>query len=359
MKPENISKKCIATVLGVAMVFGASAADRTPADTLKEKLRKTVEAGKTMFGHHDDPVYGHTWKYDPGRSDMPEVSGRYPAVLSWDLGGLENADSVNLDGVLFSIMKKNVVEQYKRGGINTFSWHARNPINNNDSWTVTDKTIVAQMMCNPEGYRKQLKRLADFFNSLRDEDGDMIPVIFRPWHEHTGGWFFWGTPNTSKEEYRFLWKEMRNVFDREGVDNVVWAYSPDRVEDEAQYLDRYPGDDYVDITGIDIYHFDDEKGTDTYNQTVDNDLAIVEKVAREHGKITAFTETGLESITIPGWYPEILLPLLKRHQMAYVVVWRNAHDNPRHYYIPFKGHPAEKAFKEFLADPSIITISNS
>lgn len=328
----------------------------TPAEALKTRLEKTVESKKTMFGHHDDPAYGHTWSYQPGRSDVLEVSGRYPAVYSWDLGGVETGDSVNLDGVPFSFMKEQIAEQHRRGGINTFSWHTRNPIDGKDSWSVADKTIVAQMMKNPESYRKQLRLLADFFNSLRDDNGNKIPVIFRPWHEHTGGWFFWGTPNTTEEEYSFLWKEMRKVLDSEGVDNVVWAYSPDRVSGEQQYLARYPGDEFVDIMGIDIYHFDNEKGTKAYIETADRGLTVVEDLAKKHGKIPAFTETGLESVTIPGWYSEILLPLIKKHDMAYVVVWRDAHDKPEHYYIPYKGHPAEKSFKEFISDPSILTI---
>lgn len=91
-------------------------------------------------------------------------------------------------------------------------------------------------------------------------------------------------------------------------------------------------------------------------ETADRGLTVVEDLAKKHGKIPAFTETGLESVTIPGWYSEILLPLIKKHDMAYVVVWRDAHDKPEHYYIPYKGHPAEKSFKEFISDPSILTI---
>lgn len=326
----------------------------TPADALKMKLENVVKNGRTMFGHHDDPVYGHTWKYLPGRSDVLDVAGSYPAVFSWDLGGVENADTLNLDGVPFRLMRRYAREQHERGGVNAFSWHTRNPVNNDNSWQVEDKTIVRQMMENPEGYDRQLRRLAAFFNTLTDADGNRIPVIFRPWHEHTGGWFFWGTPNCTPEEYAFLWKEMRRVFDEEGVDNVVWAYSPDRVADEAQYMERYPGDGYVDIMGIDIYHFDGDKGVDTYRDTADRGLSIVSGLARRHGKIPAFTETGLESITMPGWYDEVLLPLLKKHEMAYVTVWRNAHDNPRHFYTPTEGDVTTDSFLRFVNDPKII-----
>lgn len=342
--------------MALALLSGASAASgATPADALRKRLSATVAEGKTMFGHHDDPAYGHTWKYEAGRSDVLEASGKYPAVFSWDLGGIELSDSLNLDGVPFRLISEEAARQHERGGVNVFSWHARNPVDGNDSWTVADKTVVGRMMADPEPYREQLRKLARYLNSLTDGEGNKIPVVFRPWHEHTGGWFFWGTPNTTPEQYAFLWKEMRKVFDAEGVDNVVWAYSPDRVKDEAQYLERYPGDEYVDVVGIDIYHFNpDEEGTADYIATADRGLGIVEKVAREHGKIPAFTETGLESLPMADWYTSVLLPLLKRHEMAYVTVWRDAHDNPKHYYVPYSGHPATESFRQFTSDPKII-----
>lgn len=102
-------------------------------------------------------------------------------MFRWDLGGIENGDSLNLDGVPFRLIRENAIELNRNGGVNTFSWHLRNPINNNDSWTVSDTTIVRQMMENPESFRRQLTNLAGFFNSLVDENGKKVPVIFRPW----------------------------------------------------------------------------------------------------------------------------------------------------------------------------------
>ena len=130
-------------------------------------------------------------------------------MFSWDLGGIENGDSLNLDGVPFRLIRKNAIELNRNGGATTLSWHLRNPINNNDSWTFSDTTIVRQMMENPESFRRQLTNLAGFFNFLVDENGRKVPVVFRPWHEHTGGWFFWGTPNTTEQQYQFLWDETR------------------------------------------------------------------------------------------------------------------------------------------------------
>lgn len=327
----------------------------TPAEMLKERLAAGVADSIVMFGHHDDPVYGHSWKWE-GTSDVVTVTGAYPTVMSWDLGALELGKSANLDGVPFDTMRKEVVAQAARGGVNTFSWHLYHPLTGADSWTTTDSLAVSKMVNTPDGkaaYEKQLDMLADFFLSLKDGDGQRIGVIFRPWHEHTGIWFWWGTGNCTADDYKSLWKIMREKFDAKGVDNVVWAYSPDRCSSAEQYMARYPGDEYVDILGADVYHFNGAEGTDTYRNDAGNTLSIACEEAERRGKIAAFTETGCESVVIDDWYTSVLLPILKSYPVAYVTVWRNAHDKPQHFYTPYPGHPAEADFKKFASDPSV------
>ena len=189
---------------------------------------------------------------------------------------------------------------------------------------------------------------------MTDENGKPFGVVFRPWHEMTGGWFWWGLPNCNPEDYKYLWTEMRRIFDEEKVDNVVWSYSPDRVNSEEQYLAAYPGDDYVDVLGCDVYEFDAEGGDKTYREAANTSLFVMTNLARKHDKIPAFTETGLEGVTNPKWYTSQLLPLLKKYRVAYVVVWRNAEDNKKHYYTPYPGHPATEDFKAFVNDNTII-----
>lgn len=329
----------------------------TAADMLRARLDSIAAAGKVAFGHHDDPVYGHTWCGDENRSDVLESSGDYPAVMDWDLGGLELNDTVNLDKVSFNRIRKEVVAQNARGGFNTFSWHTRNPVNLGTSWEAGDTTIVSKIMNDPEitqRYRDNVKALAAFFNSLVDESGNKIPVVFRPWHEHSGDWFWWGSRQCTPEQYKFLWHEMRKVMDAEGVDNVLWAYSPDRVRSVEQYMERYPGDEYVDILGSDVYHFNGQEGLEQYNTDAVRSLGIAADEAQKRNKILAFTETGSEGIPMESWWTDVLLPILGRYPVSYIVVWRNAHDNPRHYYVPFKGHPAEASFVEFRNNESTL-----
>ena len=73
---------------------------------LYSNLKKLAQKG-FMFGHQDALAYGVTWKYEKSRSDVKDVTGDYPAVYGWDLGGIERDNStVNLDGVPFNKMKQ-------------------------------------------------------------------------------------------------------------------------------------------------------------------------------------------------------------------------------------------------------------
>lgn len=334
-------------------------ADATPAQTLLERLNAIHDRGVTLLGHDDDPVYGHGWYGDTLRSDILEIVGDYPAIMSWDLGGLEQGWSKNLDSVPFSRIKAEVGNQHKRGGINTFSWHLFNPITGADAWTIGDSLTVKKIINEPAAnttFREQVNSIASFFNSLTDDAGNKIPVIFRPLHENSGNWFWWGKPYATPDQYKKLWEIIREEFDNAGINNVVYAYSPDRIYTEEEYLEYYPGDDLVDILGVDIYLFNGKEGVDEYIKTADRALSIITGLSRERGKISAFTETGSETIPIPDWWTEILLPLLKKHNVAYFVLWRNAHDLPHHYYAPFPGHPSAASFKKFCND-SIILLS--
>ena len=87
---------------------------------LKERLEKLQQKG-IMFGHQDSPVYGTTWKWDEGKSDVLLVAGDYPAVMGFDLGKIELDSKENLDGVPFDRMRKEILAQYERGGIVTLS----------------------------------------------------------------------------------------------------------------------------------------------------------------------------------------------------------------------------------------------
>ena len=84
---------------------------------------QSVKGKGVLFGHQDDLAYGVDWHYQEGGSDVKRVSGDYPALFGWELGGLERGDRHNLDSVPFDRMRELAIKAHEMGGINTFSWH--------------------------------------------------------------------------------------------------------------------------------------------------------------------------------------------------------------------------------------------
>ena len=306
-----------------------------------------------LFGHQDATAYGIDWSAEPNKSDVKSTTGAYPAVYGWDIGHLEIGKSANLDNVAFDLMRTRITEAYHRGGINTVSWHATNPVNGQSAWDTT-RNSVKEML--PGGkhhatYNDYLDRLATFFNSLKTTDGTAIPVIFRPFHEHTGSWFWWGEAFCTPEEYKALWQYtvtyLRNG--EEGA-NLLFAYSSSTILSETQYLERYPGDDYVDIVGFDDYCMGNEEA---YIERMTNSLRILTDVAEKRNKVAAITETGYEQLPNTHWFTQVLYPTIKDYPVAWVLLWRNAINRPNHYYVPYPAHPAANDFRAFYRLPAI------
>jgi len=342
---------------GKKTVADTDTATTAPAAELLARLTKAASDSCVVFGHHDDTAYGHDWKYEEGRSDVLETAGKYPGLMNWDIGLVEYGDSVQLDGVPFDFIRAQVRAQDARGGINSLSWHARNPLNGGDSWDVSSspvgEAVTAGTALN-DTMRVWIGRAADFVLSLTDSEGRRIPVLFRPWHEHTGSWFWWGKDFCTPEQYKALWKLTRDVFDERGVDNAVWVYSPDKLVNSEEYEERYPGDEYVDILGADVYHFGGAEGIDDYCGRVRRQLDGAKALSARNGKLIALSETGSEGLPMTEWYTQVLMPLLCEYPVAYVCVWRNASDKPGHFYAPYKGHPAADDFKKFATNPRIL-----
>ena len=100
---------------------------KTGAQQLMERLDSLRQKG-IMYGHQDDPFYGLTWEYQQDSSDVKNVCGDYPAVVGFELGGIEMGDVKSLDSVPFTKITEEIINHYNRGGIITISWHPRNPV---------------------------------------------------------------------------------------------------------------------------------------------------------------------------------------------------------------------------------------
>jgi mannan endo-1,4-beta-mannosidase len=317
---------------------------------------KKLSAKGFMFGHQDDLAYGVNWRYENGRSDVKEVAGDYPAVYGWELGGLEAGEDKNLDGVPFKKMRQFIKEGYERGGVITISWHARSPFGApKGAWDTTQGTVASILPggANHVLFKTWLDELAKFFLSLKNNNGEAIPVLFRPFHELTGNWFWWGRSACTPEQFTVLWRFTQYYLREEKkVHNLLYIYNTagDFKTKEA-FLERYPGDDVVDMISFDAYQYDDPAKSDWFIKNTDFQLGLIEEIAAEKNKLTALAETGYEQIPFARWWTDVLSKAIGRHKISYVLVWRNHGYNEwmkkMHYYAPYKGHASEADFIEF------------
>jgi mannan endo-1,4-beta-mannosidase len=307
-----------------------------------------------LYGHQDDLAYGYTWWDEAGRSDVMEATGSYPAVYGWELGDLRQDKEVSLDNVNFESMKKWMRESYERGGINTISWHMNHPVTDGSTWDRTP--AVAAIIPGGEQHEKfktWLDKFAAFTQDLKGEGGELIPVIFRPYHEHTGSWFWWGEEQTSVEEYVALWRfTVEYLRDEKGVHNLLYAYSPDNQggREFENYMKKYPGDDYVDILGMDDYGSMNQRNPAEFS----DELAWLVKEAEKRGKIAALSETGVDGIPNPTWWTDQVAPAFTSNPdakgVAYILTWRNANkerEGRDHFFASYPGHPSAADMKAF------------
>lgn len=313
------------------------------------KNLQQVAKTAVLFGHQEDVAYGVGWWAEPGRSDVKEVCGDYPAVYGWDLGDIHK--DANLDGVDFWQMRQWVKQIYKRGGINTFSMHLDNPVSGGDAW---DNAIAVPKIL-PGGshhasYLVTLDKIADYLKTLTSDDGKYIPVILRPYHEHNHTWPWWGSSACSADEYNALWRmTVAYLRDTKGLHHLLYAISPQEVGTEADYLARYPGDAWVDILGMDYYLLTNQSRVTDLGKA----LAMLGAMAERKGKISALTEVGYEKVPLSDYWTNYLLAAVTYNtdakKTAWALVWRNA--STSHFFAPYPGQLSAADFVKFYQDP--------
>jgi len=324
----------------------------TPETVSLYKNLKLLDQNKFMFGHQDATAYGVGWNNQLNRSDVKSVCGDYPAVYGWDLGEIGKIN--NIDGINFEHLKALIIEAYNRGGINTISMHIDNPVTNGNAWDNT--TAVKHILIGGGAHTKYLKTLdniAGFLKGLQTVDGTMVPIIFRPYHEHNQDWPWWGKSSCTPEEYKQLWKmTIEYLRDHHEIHSLLYVISPQDVYNNAQYFEIYPGDKWVDIWGMDNYKLWDVSEADALGLTLDN----LNKEALLRGKIVSLTEVGIENIPINSWWTDYLLRAVNfsddSKKTAWTLVWRNESIN--HFFAPYPGQDSESDFNQFYSNSSTL-----
>ena len=301
-----------------------------------------------MFGHHDDLMYGRKWYGDEGGSDTKAVCGDYPGVYALDFASMMDQRSTKEEednALRIKLMK----QAYNRGMVITACMHLNNPkAGKGDAWDNSDNQVVAEILT--EGSATQatfngwLDKLAAIAKGLKGADGKLIPIIIRPFHEHTQTWSWWGKSCTTEQEFIGLWRYFVDYMKAAGVHNFIYAISPqmDGARTESDFLFRWPGDDYVDFIGMDCY-----QGIN--NNVFVNNLKVLSALSAKKKKPAGVTETGVEGFKVADyWITNIAAPMAGR-KMSLLVTWRNKYDpteSGSHYFSVFPGHVSVESFKE-------------
>lgn len=211
-------------------------------------------------------------------------------------------------------------------------------------------------------YNAYLDIIAEYALALQKEK---VPILFRPFHENSGGWFWWGT-STSADSYRAIWRYMVNYLQAKGVHNMLYVYSPNGpIDSETDYLSRFPGDAYVDVLGFDFYddYADADKYTgDTYFEALAKSCDVVANLAKKKNKIPAIAETGIritgagkDSLMVTGnpttgkdWYNKLVNTAVD-HNIPYFLLWANF--SSENFFIPYKFNDTmgQEMINEFIS----------
>lgn len=245
---------------------------------LKDSYGKYVITGQQC----DGGINGNEFKA------IKNLTGDYPALLGLDL--MDYTPSRTAFGASSSAVEK-AIEFANKGGIVTFCWHWNAPTeylnstaNSSDGWwggfyTQSSKFDIAKVMNGQDAKGKKLldRDIKEIAKQLKRLERAGVPVIWRPLHEASGGWFWWGAKGS--DAYKKLWKYLYNkLTNTYGCNNLIWVYN-------GQSADWYPGDEYVDIVGEDIY-----PGNHVYDPQVSRFKQAINYGSKT--KITALTENG-------------------------------------------------------------------
>jgi len=338
--------------------------------------RKAILFGQQNAGHIGISIE----RFDGTDSDIKRICGLHPAVV-----GIDTLSFTGFEGTLSQAVE--VTKQVTRDkAIVTLSMHAPNFAVCDEGFSgytpnVTEPGIVTEILPGGKYHGKFLRYLdliVEYARSIKDDQGEYIPVIFRPFHENNGSWFWWGSDHCTAYDYKELFRYTCLYLQKEkGIHHFLYAYSPNGpFEDEAEYLSRYPGDDFIDIIGFDMYH-DRPSISDSWMDTLTLTCRQVAAIARDRHKVAAVTETGLRMIDTaadgkeyeglspagnprPDWFNECLAAITGDPlacEIAYFLVWANFSKDQ--FWTPYiidetRGHEMINEFTAFLNDPRVV-----
>lgn len=382
MLRRSVFRPLLASAIAILLGSAALIAGPTPAIAASDDSAYLADPSATaettsLFAYLRDPERGgvlfgqqHATDYSisGNASDAFDVVGDYPAVFGFDTLVIDGRERPGIAGNTpeqnADLLAAAFVDADAKGGIPTLSAHLPNFVTGGDYDDVTGRPVSRIL---PGGDRNAefiayLDLIARAAHAAERADGAHVPVIFRPWHENTGSWFWWGAAHASPAEFTELFRyTVEYLRDVQGVHNFLYSFSPNGTfdGDADRYLSTYPGDEWVDVLGYDFYENSD--AADDSSVWIDSavtDLAMISRVAQERGKVSAFTEFGRNgdrTIRPSGnksldYFTDLIEAIHAdpdASQIAYMLTWANFGGGQ--IYVPPAGHEMAGDFAAFAS----------
>jgi mannan endo-1,4-beta-mannosidase len=176
-------------------------------------------------------------------NDVLGKTGFWPAMM-----GVDYAD-FRRGGITTQAPNKAAIDYWNEGGIVTVSAHMYNPANPKGGGLRDKGVDFETLLSSGETHDRWMRQLDEMAAGLQELKDAGVVVLWRPFHEMNGGWFWWG----AKEPQSFIkvWRHMFEYYSKtKKLDNLLWVYGPNHGDKTAAY---YAGDHYVDIVGLDAY----------------------------------------------------------------------------------------------------------
>lgn len=242
------------------------------------------------------------------RFNILEVTGKEPALVGFELLAYSpNINYLDTDDECISEVELNrgtlqrAWEWAERGGLITFTWHWFSPLGGHSKSFFTENTDFDAEKALVNGTPENAALLSDMdcmAGLLRPFCDRHIPILWRPFHESEGNWFWWSAkgPETAKRLYRLMFEHFT---EKCGLHNLIWVWN-------SPLKEGYPGDDVVDIISRDMYPPAHEY---TSHKKEYDELTEI----TSSQKIAAIAETGV--------LPDVEAAINEKAQWAYYMTW--------------------------------------
>ncbi|MGW5360880.1 glycosyl hydrolase [Actinopolymorpha pittospori] len=213
-------------------------------------------------------------------NQLKSQSGQYPGMLACDYGNWVTSANTQVDTSCNNTLKS----WWRKGGLVSVGIHMPSPTGAGFSTKLDNFADLTDASTTVgRAWQDTLKRIGDGLSDLKKSG---VVVMWRPFHEMNGDWFWWGDqdPDTFKRVWNYTYNYLVNT---RGLDNLIWVYAPD-CSRGGNITDYYPGGAKVDVAGLDCYT-DNPSGGD--GKIVKNLDAQYKQMLRL-GKPFAFSEAG-------------------------------------------------------------------